>query len=393
MRAVSESYSEPQILQHGVDALREMLSPGWTLEKVAMGAPSLPNAPASLLAASEPDMVFRIQNAHGYSAPVLVVAKRSPTPGLIREQIGPYLELMRQLTGDAAVLLVSPWLSPGARAHLDELGYGYLDLTGSVSLRLPSLGIIIKTAGASRAPAGLPRSPWRQQLRGAKAGTLVRLLADVKPGFGATEVATASKLSPPYVSRLLGALEDLGLVRRAGREITDVDWANLLHARARDYPLLSAVPVEAYQARRGVGAAVVESLREVHAEGEVRLAVTGSVAARAVAPLTVGETPLMIHVPVVEGAMTADLAHRLGLLPSSTSAGQVLLLRSPNLVVTHGRRLVDGVPHVALSQLVIDCLGGPGRLPAEGEAVLDVMARDVDAWRKPTITDWAMPTD
>lgn len=40
--------------------------------------------------------------------------------------------------------------------------------------------------------------------------------------------------------------------------------------------------------------------------------------------------------------------------------------------------------HVALSQLAIDCLSGPGRLPAEGDAVISYMieTEETEGWRK-----------
>ena len=46
-------------------------------------------------------------------------------------------------------------------------------------------------------------------------------------------------------------------------------------------------------------------------------------------------------------------------------------------------RVVDGVPHVAYSQLVLDGLGGPGRMPSEAEAVLGYMSENEDSWREP----------
>lgn len=45
---------------------------------------------------------------------------------------------------------------------------------------------------------------------------------------------------------------------------------------------------------------------------------------------------------------------------------------------------VDDVPIVGLSQLVLDCLSGPGRLPAEGEALLEWMTNHEDEWRGPS---------
>ena len=56
-----------------------------------------------------------------------------------------------------------------------------------------------------------------------------------------------------------------------------------------------------------------------------------------------------------------------------------------------GTRQVDGVRHVALSQLAIDCLSGPGRLPAEGEAVLNKMAEHESSWRLRNVNAFELP--
>lgn len=69
---------------------------------------------------------------------------------------------MRQLTGDAAILVIAPWLSPRTREVLEDLGYGYLDLTGSTNFRLPQMGVFLQTIGEQRDP-NPRRNPWRQQ--------------------------------------------------------------------------------------------------------------------------------------------------------------------------------------------------------------------------------------
>jgi hypothetical protein len=66
----------------------------------------------------------------------------------------------------------------------------------------------------------------------------------------------------------------------------------------------------------------------------------------------------------------------------------VMLLAPDDPVVFTGVRPVAGTPHVALSQLVLDCLAGPGRMPAEGEELLTVMERQVGSWRLDRLDDW-----
>jgi hypothetical protein len=113
---------------------------------------------------------------------------------------------------------------------------------------------------------------------------------------------------------------------------------------------------------------------------EGRLAITGPYAAAAVAPLAVGGQ-LMIYVEGTEEARRHD-QRQLHLLPTPPGGTpDVLLLKAPTDVVFAGRRWVEGLPHVALSQLALDSLSGSGRMPASGQAVLDYMERTVEQWR------------
>lgn len=48
---------------------------------------------------------------------------------------------------------------------------------------------------------------------------------------------------------------------------------------------------------------------------------------------------------------------------------------------------MKGIPHVALSQVALDCLAGPGRMPAEGEAVIEYMKDHQDLWQISRIHD------
>jgi hypothetical protein len=71
----------------------------------------------------------------------------------------------------------------------------------------------------------------------------------------------------------------------------------------------------------------------------------------------------------------------LGQLLPAESGADVLLLRPDDPDQVKRTRVVDGLHHVALSQLVLDTMSGPGRLPEEGAAVLDWMRAHEPAWR------------
>jgi DNA-binding transcriptional ArsR family regulator len=220
-------------------------------------------------------------------------------------------------------------------------------------------------------------SPRRTTLAGPKAGRLVRLLADVEPPYRAGELAEAADLSLPYVSRLLDALEDQLLIRRKGRVITRVEWPELLRARAEHLNLLRHNPYVGMIAPNGIEAAL-KNLRYLPESFKKQIAMTGSFAAHSVAPLAVGGQ-LMLYVPA--GPHTPDdIGDELGLLRVDKGA-DVLLLRAYDEVVFERTTVEHGIQRVALSQLVLDCLSGPGRMPAEGEAVISYMKKHPHAWR------------
>ena len=147
---------EESLLEQGIAQLQELLAPVWEISPSQMATPQPTNLPSSVASDGGTDLVYQIHSSRaGSSARLLVEAKTNVSPLQLREQVAPYLDLMRQLTGDAAVLIIAPYLSPRTRKLLEDLEYGYLDLTGNVFLRLPALGIIIRPRAPSKLPGPL----------------------------------------------------------------------------------------------------------------------------------------------------------------------------------------------------------------------------------------------
>lgn len=380
---------ERLLLEQGLDRLRELLGPDWTVDHSPRTSTAEPlNLPRSLRD-TQLNHLIDIKGGRNRSAyaRVLVEVATEPSPAEISRSVAPRLDMMRQLTGDASILVVAPWLSPRTRVVLEDLGYGYLDLTGNMSFRLPQMGVFLQTIGEHRDPSPR-RNPWRQQIRGDKAGQLVRVLVDVMPPYRGTGLAETSGLSLGYVSKLLDAMESQRLIRREGRTVVDVDWAGLLRERAAFYSLLKSYPPLGMVAQKGIDYTLNQmKVSRWDASAHGRLAVTGPAAAAAVRAVTVGGQ-LMIHMEAdTEGRYDA-VRRRLGLLPASSGA-DVLLLRSADSMALRGRRMVEGVPQVALSQLVLDCLGGPGRMPAEGNSILEYLQLDKESsWRRRNLEEW-----
>jgi len=228
--------------------------------------------------------------------------------------------------------------------------------------------LYIETQGASKDPFPPPKSKAR--VHGPKAGRLIRLLVDVRPPYGVRELATAGGLAASYVSRVLDTLNDEVLVERSQRgRVEAVDIGRLVRRWVETYDVFRANKAQRYLAPAGAATAV-DQLRAV----ETQTAVTGSFAARRIAPVA---APALLAVYVDDPRGVADA---LGLIPADQGAN-VALLTPFDPVAWERTSLVDDVTYVAPSQAAADCLTGNGRMPVEGEALLQWMTENERLWR------------
>jgi hypothetical protein len=381
---------ESEILEAGLALLRRELGDGWVVapQRAAASGPTTQD----LRGVSEyhPDALITVTSPDGQSSPpILVEIKLSARPAQIAE-LAVRVELIRRITGDAAVLIIAPWLSPRTRESLDERGYGYLDLTGNISWRLNRPGLIIRLLGNQQDPN--PRNAQGRTLAGDRAGRLIRALIDFPPPYRAISLVRTTGLSESYVSRLLTHMEQGGLIDRSRGEISNVDWQGLILARSTTYELLKAHEVHRYVASEGADDFINRrrhKFGEIGGEGDL-LAVTGTYAAQAYAPIAVGGQLMMYafspHASTVDWAV-----RRMKLLPAVGDKANVLMLRPRSDTPLLGRFVRNGVPYVALSQLALDSLGGTGRMPAEGEALRQWMANHESDWHSKPPENWAHP--
>ncbi len=318
-----------------------------------------------------PDVLWQMkEQSSGYGV-ILVEARKSVTPRdvtRLRERLaGPVWRLMR----DPTVLVVAPWLSPRVRVLLEESRYSYLDFTGNVLVRMNRPAIFIRLQGADRDPEPKPRS--RAGIQGLKARRFVRLLVEGRPPQRPGDLATAGGLTAGYVSKLLDSLDDQALVERDGRGVvTFADWRGLIRAAATRYDLLRTNKAHAFVSQNGA-AALYGQICKAHEVPTV--VVTGSFSASRIAPIAAPAQLVMYSNDI-------DEMRRFGRLLPAERGADVVLLRPVDGAQMLATRTVDGVEHVGLGQLVLDCLTGYGRLPEEGEAVLGWMeAHEVD-WRR-----------
>ncbi len=316
------------------------------------------------------DAVWDIQAAN-FHCSLVVQAFRRFMPRDIDRVLGGNLRLARKVIREP-ILVVAPWLSPRSREILQENGLNYLDLTGNVRLRIPRPSIYILLDGAQQDPSPPAKPPVR--LQGSSINALVRVLADFQPPYRLVDLSAASGLSNGYVSRALEALVDERLIERDPRSktVTDVDWQRLLRARAENYNLTKSNRSRNYIARTGVQ----PLLRALGTSTEDQALVTGSFAASTYVQVA-APTQLALYVPNFEA-----VAQRYDLIPTNQGANVVLLIAADPSQLTRAQMHDDGTFHVGVSQLAQDCLSGNGRLPEEGDALLEWMAANLPAWRQ-----------
>ncbi len=275
------------------------------------------------------------------------------------------------------LLIIAPWLSGKTQELLAENGIGYIDLTGNALLQVDNPPLFLQTTGSERNPT--PKKRGKAQLRGPKAARLIRLLTDVNPPYKLGDIAKAAQLAPGYVSRLLDTLYDEALIERVPRgPVERVDLAGLIRRWANSYDVLRTNRAGFFISPAGINAALKE-LSSYPSE-EPRFALTGSLAAVQLAPVA-APALLLAYCDNAEG-----LVRDLGLLPASEGAN-VILLEPFDSVVWRRNTTESGLRFVAPAQVAVDCLTGTGRMPAEGEAVLDWMADNEKAWRLREIPD------
>jgi hypothetical protein len=270
------------------------------------------------------------------------------------------------------VLVVAPWLSERAQERLRAEEINYLDLTGNAFLQLENPTLFIQTQGAARDPAPAPRG--KATLQGPKAGRLIRTLVDVGPPYGVRDLGAVTGLNPGYVSRLLETLDDDALIERSRQgRVESVDVGGLIRRWADVYDVFRSNQTATYLAPAGAS----QTLPRLAAVGQ-RAAVTGSFAAVRVAPVA---GPALLAMYCDNPASVADA---LELIPADEGAN-VALLRPFDPVVWKRTSEDNGVAYVAVSQAAVDCSTGNGRMPAEGEALLQWMAENEAMWRLPSL--------
>lgn len=291
-----------------------------------------------------------------------------------RRDLARIVERLRVATGEDEVpVLVGRYLSPSVREALAEAGISYADATGNLRVTSSSPAIYVADRGEDRDPwrgAGRPRGT----LKGEPAARVVRALLDYRRRWRVRDLVATSGASTGATYRVLDYLQREDLAVKDGDEFTVPDWERLLRAWSVDWSLQTANRVERYLEPRGI-----EAFEERLIAGpDGQYAVTGSLAAQTwtrVAPTRAA----YVYVTSI-----ASAAEEWGLRPNDAAPNVILLepKTSSDIVFRNATRTDNRMTLAATAQVAADLLNGPGREPAEGEALIEWMKQNESKWRR-----------
>lgn len=364
----NERLSETQTLTSAVWALRERLPNSWGVEVIPERPSSVPGRPDAFLVITAPP---------GNKTVVAVETTSRIEP----KDVTYVLERLRRYVDsrgdeDAALFVISPYLSPATRERLAARGAGYADATGNLRLVLEEPTLFIDVQGAESNP--WPEERTLRSLRGPAAARLVRALVDFRPPYTLRDLAERSGTSVPSASRTVELLNREALVDKdtVGRQtlIADVDWRRLLERWVEDYSLTGSHDTRTFLEPRGFPRLLSALGQKASSGAETRYAVTGSLAASTFAPIAPSK------LAVIYADDLDRLAKELDLRPADSGANVMLVQPFGDFVFDRPVNR-DGVEYAAVSQVAADLMTSPGRGPQEAEALVKWMGKNENAWR------------
>jgi hypothetical protein len=349
--------SDNTLLARGLKALSARFPQRWSI---------VPARSTPRLANYRPDAVLEVRAPDGRRA-ILLVEVKSRLTAQQAAALGPRLSEAASRSRVAGALLVAPFVGVLARDRLRKAGVSYFDLAGNARLALERPALLIETQGADKEPS--PPKRGIKSLKGAKAARLVRALCDWRSPIGVRELARRAGTDPGYTTRVLDLLEESDVIRRSDGKVADVNWQDLLRRWTQDYDVGKTNRAVPYLAPRGL-----EGFTSRLGNYRGKWALTGSLAVPRAASISPAR---LASCYVDDPERTAD---KLQLRRTDVGAN-VLLLEPFDSVVWERTRQEAGLACVAVSQCAADLLTGPGREPAEADALFAWMARNEDAWR------------
>jgi hypothetical protein len=383
-------FQEKELVDQAVSWLRDTLPPTWTVQVSDRDVVSAgPNQAQTRI-----DAMISVQAPQGATS-FIVEAKRSLMPKDAQVIFSGLARQFRTLYPNQPVLVVAPWISSRTQEVLASEKINFIDLTGNARIAVDYPSLFVTSQGAIRDPSPVTRG--KPGLRGPKAGRVFRLLADVAPPYGVSQISKATGVALGYVSRLLDTLDEEALIERSARgQVVSTDLPRILRRWAETYDIFKSNRATSFVAPQGPAdllnrlkspreSVVTVTSRPGTIQGPPRpVVVTGSFAAVRLAPVA---NPALL---TVYSDDMIGFANKFSLLESDRGAN-VIVLQPFDDVVWDRTTWVDGIRFASPSQVAVDCLTGNGRMPSEGEAVLTWLLDSEPAWRLQSIDELGPP--
>lgn len=335
-------------VREALRALEAKLPQGWR--------PRLRPGPSKATSQGGPDGAIEVTSPDGVKARLVFEAKAHMFP---RDVDALKDRLERYSSGPH--LVIARFLTPSTRRRLEERDVNYIDPTGNIRLVLERPGIYVEAAGLDIDP--LPQEEPSRSLRGPKAARIVRALCDFELPISISDLGMKAGVDVSYASRMVAWLaREALLIREPRGSVLSVRQPEMIRRWAEDYEVLTTNDARSFLDPRGI-----ENFTTRLRGTALKYAVTGSLAAARIAPIA---PPRLAMVYVEDPERTAETLD----LRAVDSGANVILLAAFDPVVFDRTTKDQLTTFVAPSQAAVDLLTGPGRAPAEAEAVLEWIA-------------------
>jgi hypothetical protein len=326
---------------HVPDALAELLGLRAHEVRVSAGGPGDADF---LIAAAGQTFLVEFKTSSG-AAPVAMAARQVQ-------------ERARRIHGPAVPLLAVSFMGDVGKQMCEEVGVGWLDLSGNARIIAPGIRIIVDGQPNRFRSVGRPPN-----LFAPKSSRVVRwLLIHAGEAFTQRQLARATGITEGFVSRIVGRLEQEGyLVREEGAAVRPRDPALLLDAWRDAYQFSKHTLHAGHVAARSGDALLRFTADALLAEG-IEHAATGLAAAW----LLTRFAAFRIATVFLPADPSPALLERLGFRADPRGANLWLVV--PNDAgVFHGAAEKDGIRCVHPVQAYLDLKGHPERAPEAAE--------------------------
>lgn len=346
MTTTTNPLAEAELLNAALDQLRSALPTGWSAHPGDVG-------PGDFV-----DGIFTVGPDDGPTATLVFEAKRLFRPRDVQYTIERLAQWVANNGNGELPTLIARYLSPSARARIIECGGNYLDATGNIRITAHSPPLFLQLSGLDSDPWRAPGRP-RAGLSGDPAARVVRALVDVRPPYSVPELVGIAGSSTGATYRVVKFLEEEALIERDGGKIVAVDAPALLRRWAANYSFRNDERVRAYIDPRG-SEATLERLARLDPHS---YAITGSFAAQLDAPYAPPRL-LTLHMRAPAAAV-----EELGFRPTDTG-NNILIRLVDDPWPLQRSRFINGLSYAAVSQVIVDLFGLPGRSPEEAAELL-----------------------